>query len=106
MGLADDYLTAAQQVTITPSGASDVYGQGTAGTPVTARARFSQRVRLVRTAAGEELQSVAQILLAASVTIAVDDRVTYDGKTYPVVTVEQAFGLGGEVLHRVAYLGA
>lgn len=106
MGLADSYLTTAQGVTIQTMGASDVYGQAATGASATVRARFTLRQRLVRTAAGEEIQSVAQVLLAASVAVSVDDRITVSGRTYPVVSVEPAYGLGGEVLHRLAYLGA
>lgn len=106
MSLADDYLTTAQEVTITPSGASNLFGEGAAGSPVAERARVRERRRLVRSATGEEIQSVAEVMLRPGASVAVDDRITYDSRTYPVVAVEPARGLGGEVLHRLAYLGA
>lgn len=105
MSLADSYLTAGQEVTITTMGASNTYGEAAAGATATVRTRFRKRIRLVRTALGEEIQSVAEFMVNPSVAVAVDDKVAQGGTTYPVVAVEPAYGLGGEVLHKMVYLG-
>lgn len=106
MSIADSYLTTAQEVVITATGASDLYGQAAAGATATERARVRERVRLVRSATGEEIQSVAEVLLRGGASVAVDYTITYDGRTFPVVAVEKAYGLGGDVLHQLAYLGS
>ena len=96
------YLT--QTVTIQRRTGSDVDGQATYASSVSALARVQQRKRLIRNEAGEQVVSDMQVFLGPATAISEGDRITYTGASYHVLSVTEEFAL--DVLsHRVAWTG-
>lgn len=96
------YLT--QTVTIHRRTGSDVDGQATYASAVSALARVQQRKRLIRNEAGEQVVSDMQVFLGPATAISEGDRITYTGASYHVLSVTEEFAL--DVLsHRVAWTG-
>lgn len=122
MSLITSYLNRRQQVLIEPRVGYAPYG----GTPVYTAgawepARVNQTSRLVRTAAGELVQAVAEVLLRPEAYVRAGDRLrivplwgtrrwddgTYwDGDAYEVVALYISRRLDGSASHQIAYLGA
>jgi len=97
------YLT--QTVTIQRRTGSDVDGQATYASAVSALARVQQRKRLIRNESGEQVVSDMQVFLAPSTSVSEGDRITYNGSTYHVLSVTQEYALDS-LSHLVAWTGS
>lgn len=82
-----------EQVTITPPGGHDDWGQPIPGTPVTVPARVEHNHKRSRTPEGEEFTSTTQVVTLAEVRVG--DTITVDGAQRPVQAVKHARGLHG-----------
>lgn len=87
-----------------PGAASLVGSERTFAAPVDYPARVQQKTKIVLDKNGKEVVSDTQIHLEAGTAIAVDGRVTYDGRTGMVISVERKRGLDFEH-HVLVYLG-
>lgn len=74
------------EVTLTPPGAVDAWGNATGGTPVTHDARIDEKSKLVRNQNGDEVVSNTQILIDKIVAVDYDYDVTYTDATGNTVT--------------------
>jgi hypothetical protein len=91
-----------QTISLESSSGVDDYGDRTYSAASNISGRYEARATLVLNSAGQQVVSNGRIFTSS--TIAVDDRITYAGKTYHVVSVESAEGLDGPS-HSIAYLG-
>ncbi len=80
-----------RMVTIAPfANAHNPDGTPKYGAPVTYQARVRERMKLVRTAAGDERVSTATIWLEGSPPVTVQDRLTLpDGRRPPILAIER-----------------
>lgn len=90
------------EVTITPPGSVDEFGQVTTGTPVTGAARVTQAHKRSRTSTGEEFTSTIQV--ATLLTVEVGYTITVGGVERPVKAIQSATGLRGGARLREAML--
>lgn len=79
------------------------YGPTWAAPTVDVPARVEGRRRITRDETGREVISAATVYLRPDVTVAVDDRITIDSRTYMVAEVVDAADLHG-VSHREVIL--
>ncbi len=80
----------------------DGYGQPSFATGVDIPCRVSVRTRLVLNPQGDETVSNAQVTTLAAVEIG--DRLTVDGRTWPVIDVRKPATFTGQVQRRKAYI--
>ena len=92
-----------QRVTLERLEGSGAYGPVYAA-PVEVLARIEPGHRLVRDRLGQEVVAMATAYLPADVAIGVDDRLTWDGRTYTVIEARAVVGPSGRVAYREAQL--
>lgn len=83
---------------------ADRNGQPTYGTATPVKGLIRDKQRLVRVNLGEQITAKMTVTLGPEVTIASGDQVSLDNEVfYDVVDITVARGLGGGVLHRMAF---
>lgn len=104
MGLVDAYTT--DDVTITSKGTlggDGAYDWDGASKSVKARVEHKSGVR--KSGDGKEWVYTLKIYFRGDATIALQDRVTFDGSNYTVKDLDSFDGLDGKLDHYVAYCG-
>ena len=97
--LISEYLN--QSITLKAKASVNAYNESTY-TSSTIKARFEYKRRMVRNRDGEELLSTAQVFTEAQVKP--DDVLTFDGRDWQVITVENCVDLEGNVNHYEVFL--
>lgn len=91
-----------QQVTYTPSGGTNQFGEPIPGVPVEVRARFEERQNLVRTSTGAESLSTSEVLLEIEPEL--DAKIDGNGRERPIQARESLVDLRGRVVGWRAFL--
>ena len=97
--MISEYLN--QSITLKSKSSVNAYNESTY-TNSTIKARFEYKRRMVRNNEGEEVLSTAQVFTETQVKP--DDVLTFDGRDWQVVTVENCVDLDGSVHHYEVYL--
>lgn len=94
-----------QTVTRQAKTGMDKYGKPTTGASASVTCRIQNKTkRLKNPTTGVEYTVDAEMWVAASQTLEIDDVVTFEGANYKVTVVEVKKGLAGNTNHKKAYL--
>jgi hypothetical protein len=90
-----------QTATLKAKASVNLYNEATY-TSSTINCRFQHKRKMARNAQGEEVVSMAQVFTTTEVDE--DDTITYDGRDWQVIAVEDCVGLDGTVNHYEVFL--
>jgi hypothetical protein len=91
-----------QTITVKPQASYSKRGQPTSGTPVDYQARVEHKDMEVLDVNGATKLSTMRIFFPAAAAVAADDSVTFNGKDWRVLKVEDVVRGSGEIHHKEA----
>lgn len=97
-----DYLNTTG-VTRAATTGHDGDGQPTWSAAAAITCRFEPRYRRIATGTGESIVSAGRLFVAPSQAGAINDKITYNGKTYRVIQVDEEMGFSA-MSHKVFWL--
>lgn len=81
----------------------DSDGQPTWASAVALVCRFEPKYRRIATSTGESVVSAGRVFILPNQTGAINDQISYNGKTYRVIQVDEEMGFNS-VSHKVLWL--
>jgi len=104
MSLIDDFSAELNQsVSIQALTGHDSWGEPQYATAASKTCYIEKEVRLIRDLKGNEVVSHAQIYLDGAVSVGVEDKVTFDGRSPPIIRVERQVDEKGAAYVTVVY---